>query len=153
MAVISKASIQTLRMISLVFSTLKWMPDGKSILVQVIWLSNVRQQAIVWAKVDPHLCHCMLSLGHNVLNYGMLVKAVPAISHQVVQQSQQLLISWRIAGVIYTLYSNRDVYTGESCYNIYFSPENTQNTSHSLPNSLSVLLVKGFSLIRDISSL
>ena len=28
----------------------------------------IRQEAIIWANVDPHLCHHMASLGHNKLN-------------------------------------------------------------------------------------
>ena len=40
--------------------------DDQPILVQVMaWC--LRQQAISWANVDPHLCHHMVSLAHNEL--------------------------------------------------------------------------------------
>ena len=31
------------------------------------WLGAVRHQAITWANVDPDLCRCLVSLGHNEL--------------------------------------------------------------------------------------
>ena len=52
---------------------LRWMLldiNDKSILVQVMAVA-IRQQVITWANVDPHLCHHMASLGHNVLKYHM----------------------------------------------------------------------------------
>ena len=36
------------------------------------WLAVIRQQAIIWANVDPDLCCHMTSLGHNGLIYIML---------------------------------------------------------------------------------
>ena len=33
------------------------------------WLGAVRQQAIIWANVDPFVCHHMVSLDHNGLTY------------------------------------------------------------------------------------
>ena len=37
------------------------------------WLGAVRQQAIIWANVDPDLCRHMASLGHNELIPHMLI--------------------------------------------------------------------------------
>ena len=49
---------------------LRWMPqnptDDKSTLVQVMACA-IRQQAITWVNVDPHLCCQMTSLGYNEL--------------------------------------------------------------------------------------
>ena len=28
-------------------------------------IGDIRQQAIIWANVDPDLCHHLVSLGHN----------------------------------------------------------------------------------------
>ena len=35
--------------------------------LQCNWLGAIRQQAIIRAKVDPNLCHHMVSLGHHEL--------------------------------------------------------------------------------------
>ena len=35
--------------------------DGKS----TLWLGAVKQQAIIWANVDPDLCRHITLLGHN----------------------------------------------------------------------------------------
>ena len=46
---------------------LRWIPHNtlhdKLILVQV--MARSLQQAIIWANVDPDLCHHMVSQGHN----------------------------------------------------------------------------------------
>ena len=36
------------------------------------WLGALKQQAITWANVDPHLCRHMVSLGHNKLKLLLL---------------------------------------------------------------------------------
>ena len=47
-------------------------------LVQVMaWY--LRQQAIIWANVDPDLCHLMASLGNNDLIHNYVIHPVSVL--------------------------------------------------------------------------
>ena len=75
------------------------------------WLDAVRQQAITWANVDPHLCHHMALLSHNELNQCRADHLVSYnTSHRIYTQSTFHRI-YTVHPIEYTHSKSHRIYT------------------------------------------
>ena len=61
-----------------------WMPQNPLMVSQHClrqWLGSTRRKTIIWASVDPNLCHHMVSLGHSEWTLWPLVVPWDLVNH------------------------------------------------------------------------